>query len=171
MALYRCRAARRLGARTGIDPTAQKLKADQIHGSKRGCPTGCRTEGPDGRAGRGRSNGGQDERLPNLRLQIMVPDGGAGQGDGWQNLWLKIKMSGGRANGGGKDEHKAERNARRVPDGVPNMVPGGCPTGGPTGPDGVPDGSHVIGHVIFECHVTRLRWQGVILLPTLLSQR
>jgi hypothetical protein len=58
--------------------------------------------------------------------------------------------------------------------------------GCPTGPDGVPDGgqtgarrgarrgpngSHVIGHVIFECHVTRLGWQGVILLPTLLSQR
>jgi hypothetical protein len=29
---------------------------------------------------------------------------------------------------------------------------------------------HVIGHVIFECHVTRLGWQGVILLPTLVSQ-
>jgi hypothetical protein len=71
----------------------------------------------------------------------------------------------------------------------------GCPTGGQTGwPDGVPngagrgarwvarrggrmgcptgpDGCHVIGHVIFECHVTRLGWQGVILLPTLVSQR
>jgi hypothetical protein len=35
----------------------------------------------------------------------------------------------------------------------------------------VPDGSHVIGHVIFECHVIRLGWQGIILLPTLLSQR
>jgi hypothetical protein len=66
---------------------------------------------PDGRAGRGRSNGGQDERLPNLRLQIMVLDGGAGRGDGWQNLRLKIKMSGGRANGGGEDEQRAERNA------------------------------------------------------------
>jgi hypothetical protein len=44
-------------------------------------------------------------------------------------------------------------------------------TGCPTGPNGVPNGSHVIGHVIFECHVTRLGWQGVILLPTLLSQR
>jgi hypothetical protein len=30
---------------------------------------------------------------------------------------------------------------------------------------------HVIGHVIFECHFTRLGWQGVILLPTLVSQR
>jgi hypothetical protein len=56
MALYRCRAARRSGARTGIDPTAQKLKADQIHGSKRGCPT---------RAGQGARRGarrGQAER-------------------------------------------------------------------------------------------------------------
>jgi hypothetical protein len=44
-------------------------------------------------------------------------------------------------------------------------------TGGLTGLDGVLDGSHVIGHVIFECHVIRLWWQGVILLPTLLSQR
>jgi hypothetical protein len=31
----------------GNDPTAQKLKADQIHGSKRWCRTGCRTEGLD----------------------------------------------------------------------------------------------------------------------------
>jgi hypothetical protein len=30
---------------------------------------------------------------------------------------------------------------------------------------------HVIGHVIFECHVTRLGWQGIILLPTLVNQR
>jgi hypothetical protein len=43
----------------------------------------------------------------------------------------------------------------------------GSPTGGQTGPDGC----HVIGHVIFECHVTRLGWQGIILLPTLVSQR
>jgi hypothetical protein len=48
MALYRCRAARRSGARTGIDPMAQKLKADEIHSSKQGCLTGCRMEGPDG---------------------------------------------------------------------------------------------------------------------------
>jgi hypothetical protein len=46
----------------------------------------------------------------------------------------------------------------------------GCKTGCPTGSDGVPNGSHVIGHVIFEYHVTRLRWQGIILLSTLLSQ-
>jgi hypothetical protein len=66
-------------------------------------------------------------------------------------------------------------------DGVPDGAKRGARwdrTGCPTGPDGVPDeakrgpdGSHVIGHVIFECHVTRLGWQGVILLPTLLSQR
>jgi hypothetical protein len=109
----------------------------------------------------------------------MVPDGGAGRGDGWQNLRLKIKMSGRRANGGGEDEQRAERNARWVPDGVPDGVPNGVPDGVPdggqtgcqmgysTGPDGVPDGSHVI----FECHVTCLGSQGVILLPTLLSQR
>jgi hypothetical protein len=82
----------------------------------------------------------------------MVSDGGAGWDDGWQNLWLKIKMSGGRANRGGEDKQRAEQNARRVP-------------------DGVLDGSHVIGHIIFECHVTRLGWQGVILLPTLFSER
>jgi hypothetical protein len=27
-------------------------------------------------------------------------------------------------------------------------------------PDGMPDGSHVIGQIIFECHVIRLGWQG-----------
>jgi hypothetical protein len=136
---------------------------------------------PDGRAERGRSSGGQDERLPNLQLQIMVPDGGAGRGDWWQNLRLKIKMSWGRANGGGEDEQRAKRNARQVLDGGPDGVPNGsrtggqtgCPTGqtGQTGPDGVPDRSHVIGYIIFECHITRLGWQGVILLPILLSQR
>jgi hypothetical protein len=47
-ALYRFRAMRRSGARMGINPTAQKLKADQIDDSKRGCLTGCQTEGPDG---------------------------------------------------------------------------------------------------------------------------
>jgi hypothetical protein len=64
------------------------------------------------------------------------------------------------------------------PDGVSNGGQTGGQTGLNGGPDGVPeggqtgpDGSHVIGHVIFECHVTRLGWQGVILLPTLLSQR
>jgi hypothetical protein len=44
------------------------------------------------------------------------------------------------------------------------------PDRGPDELDGVPNGSHVIGHVIFECHVTCLGWQGVLLLPTLLSQ-
>jgi hypothetical protein len=109
----------------------------------------------DGRAGRGRSNGGQDERLPNLRLQIMVLDGRAGRGDEWQNLRLKIKMSGGRRTGVART----------------NKGLNGMPNGVPDGPDGVPNGSHVIGHVIFECHVTRLGWQGIILLPTLFSQR
>jgi hypothetical protein len=64
-------------------------------------------------ARRGRSGGGQDECLQNLRLQIMVPDRGAGWGDWWQNLRLKIKMSWGRANGVGEDEQRAEWNARR----------------------------------------------------------
>jgi hypothetical protein len=80
-----------------------------------------------------------------------------------------------RANGGGEDEQRAKRNARQVSNGGPDEVPDGGWMGGqtgcPTGPYGVPDGSHVIGHVIFECHVTRLGWQGVILLSTLLSQR
>jgi hypothetical protein len=60
----------------------------------------------------------------------MAPNHGAGRGDGWQNLRLKIKMLGGRANGVGEDEQRAERNARQVPDGVPDE-----------GPDGVPDGA------------------------------
>jgi hypothetical protein len=78
----------------------------------------------------------------------------------------------------------AERGARRGLEGVPN--------GARRGPDRVPNGAgwgarqgqtdamssatsffdcHVIGHVIFECHVTRLGWQGITLLPTLVSQR
>jgi hypothetical protein len=65
----------------------------------------------------------------------------------------------------------AGRGARRGPEGVPDGGHTGWPDGGQTGCPTGPDGSHVIGHVIFECHVTRLGWQGVILLPTLLSQR
>ena len=59
--------------------------------------------------------------------------------------------------------------------------------GCPTGQDEVSDGSHVIGHVIFECHVTHLRhhvighiifechdihlgWQRIILLFTIRNQ-
>jgi hypothetical protein len=68
-------------------------------------------EVPNEKAGQGRSDDGQDECLPNLQLQIMVLDGGVGRDDGWQNLLLKIKMSGGRANGGGKDKQRAKRNA------------------------------------------------------------
>jgi hypothetical protein len=85
---------------------------------------------------------------------------------------------------------RGRTGARRVLDGVPDGCQTGYLTGGQTrgltgcptgarrgltgarrGPDGVPNGSHVIGHIIFDCHVTRLGWQGVILLPTLLSQR
>jgi hypothetical protein len=79
-----------------------------------------------------------------------------------------------------------------VPDGAKRSARRGQ-TGCPTRPDEVREGwpdvvarrdarrgqtgatsffeCHVIGHVIFECHVTRLGWQGVILLPTLVSQR
>jgi hypothetical protein len=46
-----------------------------------------------------------------------VPDGAAGRGDRWKNLRLKIKMSGGRVNGGGEGEQRAERNTRQVLDG------------------------------------------------------
>jgi hypothetical protein len=55
--------------------------------------------------------------------------------------------------------------------GMPDGCRTGCRMGAVRGPNGVPDESHVIGHIIFECHVIRLGWQGVILLPTLLSQR
>jgi hypothetical protein len=88
---------------------------------------------PDGRAGQDRFDGGQDECLPNLRFQIMVPDGGAGRGDGWRNLRLKIKMSGGRANGGGEDEQRAERNARQGAGRGLDRGPDGGPDGGPNG--------------------------------------
>jgi hypothetical protein len=55
------------------------------------------------------------------------------------------------------------------PDRVPDGARWSAQRGPDGGPDGVPDGNHVIGYVIFECHVTRLGWQEVILLPTLLS--
>jgi hypothetical protein len=109
----------------GIDPTAQKLKANQIHGSKQGCQTGVPDRGRTGPDG--------------------VPDGGpTGCATGW-------------------------------PDGVPDGLPDGVARrggrrGARRGLTG-PDGCHVIGHVIFECQVTRLGWQGVILLPILVSQR
>jgi hypothetical protein len=98
-----------------------------------------------------------------MLAKSTAPNHGAGRDDGWQNLRLKIKMSGGRANGGGEDEQRAERNAHRGAGRGARWGPDG-------GPDKVPDRSHVIGHVIFECHITRLGWQGVILLPTQLSQ-
>jgi hypothetical protein len=104
--------------------------------------------GPNGH----RSNGSEIEGRPDPRLETRVPDGGR--------------------------------------TGVPDRGRTGCQTGCPTGsqtrwPDGVarrgarrgqmecptrPDGCHVIGHIIFECHITHLGWQGVILLPTLVSQ-
>jgi hypothetical protein len=49
---------------------------------------------------------------------------------------------------------------RMGPDGVSDGGWMGCPTGAKQGPNRVPDGSQVISHVIFECHVTRLVWQG-----------
>jgi hypothetical protein len=119
---------------------------------------GCRMEGPDG----------IDPTADRMNAcQISVSNHDAGRDDGWQNLWLKIKMSGGRS------ERNAGRGAGRVPDGARRSARQGArrgQTGCLTGLDGVPDGSHVIGHVIFECHVTRLGWQVEILLPTLLSQ-
>jgi hypothetical protein len=80
-----------------------------------------------------------------------------------------------------KQSRQSYGTSGRGPDGGANGVPDGArrgqircqmgQTGCPMGLDGVPDESHVIGHVIFECHVIRLGWQWVILLPTLLSQR
>jgi hypothetical protein len=64
------------------------------------------------------------------------------------------------------------------PDGVPDGWPGGVARRGArrgqTGATSLATSffeCHVIGHVIFECHVTHLGWQGVILLSTLVSQR
>jgi hypothetical protein len=162
-ALYRYRAARRSGARTGIDPTAQKLKANQIHSSKRGCPTGYRTEGPDG-------VDPMADRMNACQIYgskswcwTEGPDGVTGG---------KIYGRKSRCRGGGRTGvARTNKGLNGMPDGCLT----GCRIGGrmgcPTGPDGVPDGSHVIGHIIFECHVICLGWQGVILLPTLLSQR
>jgi hypothetical protein len=128
--------------------------------------------GPNGH----RSNGSEIEGRPDPRLKTGVPDEVP---DGVPNRGRTGCLTG-------------------WPDGMSRR---GGQTGCPTGPDGVPDGwpngvaswgarqvarrgqtgatssatsffeYHVIGHVIFECHVTRLGWQGVILLPTLVSQR
>jgi hypothetical protein len=96
--------------------------------------------GPNGH----RSNGSEIEGRPDPRLETREPNRGARRGlDGMPD--------------GVPDE--AGRGARRV---ARRGGQTGCPTG--------PDGCHVIGHVIFECHVTRLGWQGVILLPTLVGQ-
>jgi hypothetical protein len=97
---------------------------------------------------------------------------------------------------GGPNGHRSNgseiegRPDPRLKAGVSDGVRTGCPTGGQTvWPDGVPDGwpdrvarwgarrgqtgatSFFDCHVIFECHVTRLGWQRVILLPTLVNQR
>jgi hypothetical protein len=98
----------------------------------------------------------------------------------------------GSATVGGPNGHRSNgleiegRPDPRLKAGVPDGVPDGVARrGGQTGPDGVPDRArrgatssatsffdcHIIGHVIFECHVTCLGWQGVILLLTLVSQR
>jgi hypothetical protein len=83
---------------------------------------------------------------------------------------------------------RTNRGLNGMPDRILDKVPDECPTGGrmgcptgqtgyprgpesrrearwgpsgcPTRPDKVPDGSHVIGHIIFECHVICLGWQG-----------
>jgi hypothetical protein len=47
---------------------------------------------------------------------------------------------------------RTNKGLNEMPDGGQT----GCQTGYPTGPDGVANGSHIIGHVIFECHVIRL---------------
>jgi hypothetical protein len=120
MALYRWRAARRSGARTGIDPTAQKLKADQIHGSKRGCRTGC----PDGVARWGARRG---------------PDGmpsGVGRRGARRGQMECPTGPDGVPNGAGRGAQQVARRCGQT----------GCLTGGQTG---WPDGCHIIGHVIF----------------------
>jgi hypothetical protein len=98
-------------------------------------------------------------------------------------------------NGCGEDKQRAERNARqdtgqgtrRVPNGGPDGVPHGpdglsegarVQTGGPMGALGMPNKArqsarrepcHRPHHFSMPCHLSRVA--GVILLPTLLSQR
>jgi hypothetical protein len=117
-------------------------------------------EGPSGH----QSNGLEIEGRIDPPLETRVPGG---------------VLDGGRTgvpDGAGRGcQTGAGRGPDRVPDKWPDEVAkrgaqrdqAGCQTGCPTGPNGC----HVIGHVIFECHVTHLGWQGIILLPTLLSQR
>jgi hypothetical protein len=52
----------------------------------------------------------------------------------------------GGPDGGRRGARQGQAGAQTGADGVPN------------GLDGMPDRSHVIGHVIFECHVTHLGW-------------
>jgi hypothetical protein len=105
--------------------------------------------GPNGH----RSNDSEIEGRPDPRLKAGVldgvPDGGR---TGCQTGW---------------------------PDGVDRRGQTGCPTGPNGVPDGWPDGvarrgarqGQIGATSFFECHVTRLGWQGVILLPILISQR
>jgi hypothetical protein len=93
--------------------------------------------------------------LPNFKLPVLVP------------IW-------------GLEQKKTKFGFPQGRSGCPTGARWGAQrgrTGCPTGPDGchvighVIFDCHVFGHVIFECHVTRLGWQGIILLPTLVSQR
>jgi hypothetical protein len=112
--------------------------------------------------------------------QRGVPDGmGARRGARWVPDKVKMGCPTGPRQGTKWDQMECPTGGQTGcptgPDGVPNGARWSAqrgPDGGPyEGPNGVPNGSHVIGHVIFVCHVTHLGWQGVILLPILLSQR
>jgi hypothetical protein len=75
-------------------------------------------------------------------------------------------LDGGSQTGPNKVLNGGQTGSKRGPDREEETGQTGCPMGR----DGVLNGSHVIGHVIFECHIIHLGWQGVILLPTLFSQ-
>jgi hypothetical protein len=131
-------------------------------GARRGqmeCPTGPdgvarrgARRGPDGVPGgvgrRGGQTGCRDEaRRSARRGQTGCPTGPDGVPDGWPD---------GVARWGAR--RVARRGARRGQTGATSLATSFFEC-------------HVIGHVIFECHITHLGWQGVILLPTLVSQR
>jgi hypothetical protein len=58
--------------------------------------------------------------------------------------------NGHRSNGSEIEGRPDPRLKTGVPDGMPNGGRTGVPDGGQTG---WPDGCHIIGHIIFECHV------------------
>jgi hypothetical protein len=134
--------------------------------------------GPNGH----RSNGSEIEGRRDPRLETRVPDGvpdrrarrdssmadrmNACQIYGSKS-WCRTRCQTGAGRGAKRD---AQRGRTRGQTGGPTGARRDARRGARRGQTG-PDGSHVIGYVIFECHVTRLGWQGVILLPTLLSQR